>query len=100
MNPETLQAYRPKREHVKLIITWASRWAIYFAPLAKVVDVAVVQNALPFATVLTAGEESAGFFLRPKDPTLPPPTQAEFSAILEHGFDAVPLPILTRRQAV
>jgi hypothetical protein len=101
MHPDSKMArHRPSREHIKLIVA-KEGWAVYLAPAAKVVDLAVIQAGLSAVTHAVPATVASGFLLLPRDRTAPPPTAEEFDAIFERGFDASekPVPMLLRRQA-
>lgn len=96
---EKMRAYRPRREHVKLIVA-KEGWAVYLSPAAKIVDLAIVMSALRVPTRPLACEVALGFLVRPFDRYAPAPTAAEFEAIFERGFDAgAALPGFLCRQA-
>lgn len=97
---DAIAAHRPSREHVKLVIA-REGWAVYLSPQAKIIDMAVIMNALPCTVRPVQTKVTQGFLLRPVCRSSPPPTLQEFDAIFLHGFDAraLAVPYLLKRQA-
>lgn len=84
---EKLLAYRPRPEHLKLVVS-KEAWGVYLSPAANIVDLAIVAKGLGVELSPKSDAMCHGVLLTPTNPATPPPSPEEFARVLDRGFQA------------